>query len=99
MSYYMQRSYTSTWHRATAPRMWIVNLQPKKVGAGLQGAGMGNSEAPTLQGKSLALGSAVHRCPLCCGPCSSLSPSLPCLPLLESDRHGFECGLHHFLAV
>lgn len=80
MSYYTQRSYTSIWHRATAPRMLIVIIQPKKVGAGLQGAGLGNSEAPTLPGNRLALGSAVHRCPPCCSPCSSSSPSLPCLP-------------------
>lgn len=27
MSYHMQSSYTSTWHRATAPRMFVMMIQ------------------------------------------------------------------------
>lgn len=60
MSYYMQSSYTSTWHRAISLCIFIMIIQQKQVGDGVQGAWVGSSEAPTLQGNSLVLGSPVQ---------------------------------------
>lgn len=54
MSYYMQSSSASTWHRAAAPRMFIMIIQPKQVGAGIPGAWVRGSKAPILQENGLA---------------------------------------------
>lgn len=54
MSYYMQSSSASTWHRATAPHMFIMIIQLKQVGAGIPGAWVRGSKAPILQENGLA---------------------------------------------
>lgn len=53
MSYYMQSSSASTWHRATAPRMFITIIQLKPVGAGIPGAWVRGPKAPILQENGL----------------------------------------------
>lgn len=78
MSYYMQSSYTSTWHRTISLCILIMIIQQKQVGHGVQGAWVGSSEAPTLQGNSLVLGSPVQTSAVLW--CLQQLPSLPVLP-------------------
>lgn len=89
MNYYRQSTYTRAWHRTTALCMFIRIIQPRQVGAVIQGPRVGSSEAPTCQGHRLALGWTVYGSLLCYSP--SAGPLPPCHPqLLDSGRHGFE---------
>lgn len=83
MSYYMQSSSASTWHRATCSTHVYYDY-PAEAGGGWDTRGLGT----WLQGshpprKWPGLGSMEHSSPLCCGPCGT---SLPSLPLLTASR-------------